>query len=692
MSLALLPIALAFVSWQGPASAGGPGATERVVVATVQDIVLDGRVDEAGWRRSPGSALAMSPGSRFHAGTDGRSLYLAILMPAPGPADRLEFVLAPPPGDLRVRLTTEPSGRRSATVDRGANGRPSAERLWQNRSVAAVEPRFDRLWSGHWDLAVARDDTTWSVELRVPFASLDLTALSGDWDVTIRRRTGTPARWVRQTVVIGGIRPEPDGPIAVTPQGVGTIRQQRSGIIATTRFQDFGVQARLSPARALTADLAINPDFTAAEPDEQRVNLTRFRLYAPERRQWFGPIDRTFRLGLEEEVELFATRRIGFDSLGREAPIVAAGRVAASFAGIDVGILQVLSDENRNQRGQSITAARVATRLGRLRLGGLAVRRAARTLASDRNLAFGGDGRLTLGHGWSVGGWAARTDSPRLRGGDGAFGAAVTRSGSRWHHEIAFAQIGEFFNPEVGFLTRRGVRIYEIESSGLVPIDAGGMTAIRPRLQVRKHDNLAGFNESTSLAAETGLEFGAGLRVTPSVTSRREGLEVPFLVAPGLTLPPGRYSWVETGLGVATDPSRKIAVAVRFDGGGLYHGTQLGGGLTATVRPVPRAGLSLLVDHSTVSLPTGRFERTLTGLRADLAPGAGLSWRSLIQYDNGSRVWSGHVFLGWLDRHGTGLALRFDDAHEADAPWRWVRPQTRIVSLSASKQVRPWSR
>ncbi|MDX2061292.1 MAG: hypothetical protein SFV24_25990, partial [Gemmatimonadales bacterium] len=105
MSLALLPIALAFVSWQGPASAARPAAAERVVVATVQDIVLDGKLDEAGWRRSPGSALAMSPGSRFHAGTDGRSLYLAILMPAPGPADRLEFVLAPPPGDLRVRLT-----------------------------------------------------------------------------------------------------------------------------------------------------------------------------------------------------------------------------------------------------------------------------------------------------------------------------------------------------------------------------------------------------------------------------------------------------------------------------------------------------------------------------------------------------------------------------------------------------------
>src|SRR4029078_5278361 len=150
----------------------------------------------------------------------------------------------------------------------------------------------------------------------------------------------------------------------ITPYVLGGAQRDFAFDRGTRRTNEFGADAKLGVTPSLTLDLAVNTDFAQVEVDEQRTNLTRFPLFFPEKRPFFLENAGTFSAGTPQAVELFFTRRIGIDSIGRPVPIIGGGRMSGRVAGLTVGALQLFTEDvNDGPPTTSYSVARVSREL-----------------------------------------------------------------------------------------------------------------------------------------------------------------------------------------------------------------------------------------------------------------------------------------------------------------------------------------
>jgi hypothetical protein len=430
------------------------------------------------------------------------------------------------------------------------------------------------------------------------------------------------------------------------------------------------------------------PDFREVEFDEQRINLTRFPLYFPDKRSLFRETSVLFGAPLPEEIELFHTRRIGFDSIGRPIPLRAIVRLEAVIFNTPIVGFHALTDAVPGaQVANSYSAVRVQRRIGPLTLAGLAVQRTSRDSVGDFNRTLSGDGLLRMGRGWIGEGWGAATETPRFRGGGGAFGGAIRREGYRTNIRLGFAQVGELFNPEVGYVERRGFR--RIDGAVAFRFDRPPGSLIRavlPSLSYRGHFTLDGFHESGKLIA--GLEFrlpgGAGIR--PALEASREGLLFPFAITPTITLPRGQYTWTQGTLEYRSDDAKAVSVSTRLELGGRYNGRSLGGAAVISTRFIDQLGLSVLAEYHDLRLTEGNFTRSRVGVRVDGVVFNRIDLRVLGQFDNQSSNLGLNASATVRTGFGTTVNLVFNEAKVADGLFEWRRSKNRSISLKIAQR------
>jgi hypothetical protein len=184
----------------------------------------------------------------------------------------------------------------------------------------------------------------------------------------------------------------------------------------------------------------------------------------------------------------------------------------------------------------------------------------------------------------------------------------------------------------------------------------------------------------------TEFELADGGRFGPELNVYHEGLQSPFTIANGVTLPADSYDWWSVGLDLATDPSVPLSLSARGDFGPFYNGTRSGGSMTLTARRGASFTSSLLVDYNDVYLDQGHFVRYLTGVRLGYFFTPRVFAQSLVQFNNQARVWSANARFGWLNTAGTGLFIVINDGEEANGFFQWTRPQARSVIVKYTRQ------
>ena len=239
------------------------------------------------------------------------------------------------------------------------------------------------------------------------------------------------------------------------------------------RSGDVGIDAKWAVKANLTLDVTVNTDFAQVEADEQQVNLTRFPLFFPEKRPFFLENAQTFQLGQPQNIDLFFPRRIGLSSAGDPIDIVAGARLSGKIGtGYNVGILNMQTSEAVNAKnGQTIAPSnnfsvfRVQRELGRSTFGGMFVNRqgvGSLAAAQDFNRAYGLDLGWQATRNGKLFAFIARTDSTDAKGkSDYAGRLYYSYANPLWNGAVGYAQVGDRFNPEVGFLPRRGYRLLE---------------------------------------------------------------------------------------------------------------------------------------------------------------------------------------------------------------------------------------
>jgi len=710
---------------------GGRIARSAALTGT---IAVDGKLDEPGWKlatpiaefvqRDPREGAPSTERTEVRFLTDGEALYIGAWLFDREPGgivrgERLRDVTLTNSDYFAVILDTyldRQNGFVFATTPAGVeyDGQVVREgegggvfQQGQTRAQAGSAGGFNLNWDATWKVATSVDSLGWYAEFRIPFSTLPYGGSRVQrWGLNLARsirRRNEEAFWapiprqfslyrLSRAGVLDGLQVPSQRVATVTPYVLGSAsRTYAPGPPDTDYPTEVGADAKLGLTPSLTLDLTYNTDFAQVEVDEQRTNLTRFPLFFPEKRPFFLENAGMFSAGTPQAVELFFSRRVGIDTLGHPVPIVGGGRLTGRVAGLTVGLLQIFTERiTGTQPANSYSVGRAAREFGRRsRVGVIGVQRIATTDGGDHNRTYGADGRLGLSDRFTVDWWAAHTETPNRSGRDVGFSARLGYQTKQWDNSLRFSQVGEAFNPEVGFVNRVGYRYYEGSLFRTVPVHGSKLLRYwMPHFNYRGYYGFDGELQTDQVHIDLGeMMFQNGGRFGPELNVFGEDLIVPFRIADTVLVPVGHYRWVNLGWDIQTNPSAPVSMVMRLDFGELYNGRRNGGSGALTVREGSALTTSLLVDYQNVHLDQGDFRRTLVGFRLGYYFTPRIFLQSLLQYNNQADVFSANVRFAWLNTAGTGLFVVLNDAEQSTGLLSGMRPQARSFVVKFTKQL-----
>ena len=695
---------------------------------------IDGRLDDEAWRdaapftgfvqRELNEGAAVSERTEVRIVTDGEALFVGAWL-----FDREPAGIVPGEKIRDVTLTNSDyfgfildtyldrqNGFIFATTPAGVeyDGQVAKEgegggifQQGQTRAQAGSMGGFNLNWDGSWTVATSRDSLGWYAEFRVPFSTLRYGggALQ-TWGLnlvrSIRRRNEesfwsfVPRQFSLMRLSRAGTLQNIQVPVrriaTVTPYVLASSARDFATQPRMDQNQEFGADLKYGLTPSLTLDLTYNTDFAQVEVDEQRTNLTRFPLFFPEKRPFFLENAGVFSAGTPQAVELFFSRRIGIDPLGAPVPILGGGRVTGRVAGLTVGALQIFTEDVASvQPANSYTVARLTKELSaRSRVGVIGVQRMSTDSTRDVNRTYGVDGRIGMGDAWTIDWWGARTQTTGVSGDENAFSVRAGYQTSDWNNSIRYVQVGEEFDPQVGFLNRSGgYEFYDINFMRIVrKPEWKWFKEWNPHVNYRGYYKHDGYWQSGQVHLDfTEITFASGGRFGPELNVYHEGLQEPFEISPGVTLPVGAYDWLGIGLDWSTNPSAPLSLVLRGDFGPFYNGNRNGGTATITYRRGASLTSSLLLDYNDVHLDQGDFVRRLMGVRVGYFFTPKIFLQSLVQYSNQASLWAANVRFGWLNTAGTGLFVVYNEGQVADGFFDWRRPSSRSFVVKYTRQL-----
>ncbi len=567
---------------------------------------------------------------------------------------------------------------------------------------------FNLSWDTTWSVKAAISDVGWSAEMRIPFRSLRFNA--GDepvWGINFQRNIGRNnevAYWaalsrqenlyrVSQAGALRGLNLPVQRNLKVAPYVIGQVR--RGGELPQSEYGDeFGVDIKYSLTPSLTLDLTYNTDFAQVEVDDLQVNLDRFSLFFPEKRPFFLENADLFAVGSAQEVELFFSRRIGVTASGAPQPIRGGARVSGKAGDSNnLGLLHIRTESVDGAAGANdYTVARINRELpNRSAVGAIYVERKSddsfTTAAStDYNRSYAMDGRWGIGRDGLITGYAAKSDTPGRRGADHAFSLAGQYHSAQWLNSIGFTQVGEDFNPEVGFLRRRDYQKGEfVLLRRYRPDDLGGLHELRPHVTYRGFWGNDGFYETGRLHIDNHFEWPSGLQLETGMNLVHEGVRNPFQIISGVFVPAGNYAEREAQLVFKTNQNAPLSLDVTSYIGGFFDGDRFSLAPTMRYRLGDAFSAELTWNYNRIDLPVedGRFDVNVARLRLSYSFTPKILLQALVQHDDRTDMIATNLRFSWLQTANSGLFLVYNEVD--DETIRGPAEKRREITLKYSR-------
>ncbi|HJU75318.1 MAG TPA: DUF5916 domain-containing protein, partial [Gemmatimonadaceae bacterium] len=436
----------------------------------------------------------------------------------------------------------------------------------------------------------------------------------------------------------------------------------------------------------LTADVTVNTDFAQVEIDEQQVNLTRFSLFFPEKRDFFlegrGVFDFArggvgaggFNAGATDTPFLFYSRRIGLNA-GRVVPIDAGGRVTGKVGPYALGILNIQTgDEPVSQtEPTNFTVLRVKRDvLRRSAIGLMATNRSVSALGTGSNQSYGVDGSFGLTRDLSLGAYWARTATTELEGDDQSYEARFDYNADRYGARLEHLSVGANFNPEVGFVRRTDFNrsFAELRFSPR-PARVRSVRKFTWSGSAEYIETGAGAVDARVWQGQFGTEFESSDQLSIDFAQTYENLRTPFTPA-GSPVPiaPGGYSFNNVSASYQFGAQRRISGGIAIRVGEYYNGTirslTLGPGGNSPGRVSVHRQLSVEPTFSItrIELPDAAFTTRLARARVDYAFTPLMFASGLLQYSSADRAFSTNLRFRWEYAPGSELFLVYTDERD----------------------------
>ncbi len=593
------------------------------------------------------------------------------------------------------------------------------KRVSTSFGINAIGGRFDGQttggqytgdWNPIWNFATGRFSGGWAVEAAIPFKSLRYRLGRAQiWGFNIRRTN----RWKNEisyviripnavgnralqepsfgATLVGIQAPAGSKNLEIKPYATANTTTDLNATprVSNKLGRDWGADVKYGLTQNMTADFTYKTDFAQVEADEQQVNLTRFSLFFPEKRDFFLENQGLFGFGgallnaAGDTPLLFHSRQIGLLSTSQGArvvPIQGGGRLTGRMGRFSVGVLDIQSDLEpvSASRATNFSTLRIKRDiLRRSSVGALYTRRSIAQNGTGTNEAYGLDGTFGFFNNLSIRTYWAQTrasTSPvadaTAANDDTSYRAQLDYPGDRYGLQLEHLMVGDAFNPEMGFVRRRDMRkSYVLARFSPRPKSIKSIRRFSWTNQGTYVENLQGRPETRIADTEFAVEFQNSDRLSAGYTNEYELLPRPFRVAPTVTLPVGSYEYDSARVGYNFGQQRKLSGSVLAEYGSFYDGHRAAlsvsrGRLSITPRVAVEPGLTvnaltLVEGSSTSALATSRVTYTATPF---------MFVSALMQYNTATHTVSTNARLRWEYKPGSELFVVYNDERDTLVP------------------------
>ena len=568
-----------------------------------------------------------------------------------------------------------------------------------------VNNQYSSDWNPVWETRTARFEGGWAVETAIPFKSLRYrTGTAQVWGFNAMRvkrakneiSTLTrvpPARGQSgfqypqfAATLVGIVAPPSGANLDVKPYAISSLTTDRVGTNRRSNDPEGegGLDLKYAVTQGLVADLTVNTDFAQVEADEQQINLTRFNLFFPEKRDFFLENQGTFSFGgvainsaggnfgggfigsNNAAPIMFYSRRIGLHG-DQQVPLNLGGRLTGRAGKFSVGVLNIQTGDKEEELGAPATNFSVIRLkrdiLRRSSVGLLFTNRSVSTIGTGANRAYGIDGTFAFFENLQINTYWAGTDTEAQRGGDRAsYRGQVDYSGDRYTVQVERLKIGDNFNPEMGFLRRDDMRRdYARVKFSPRPRHKSAIRKYVYDSSIEYIEDGAGRLESRERAAEFALEFQSADRLSINYTNSFEFLPLPSPIG-SVMLPIGEYHFDTLRVGYNIGQQRPVAANLTAELGTFYNGRKTSFSASRGRVPITnQLSVEPTYSFNQVTLDQGEFVTHLVGSRVTYSMTPLMFVSALMQYHSGIDAVSTNARFRWEYRPGSELFIVYNE-------------------------------
>ena len=554
------------------------------------------------------------------------------------------------------------------------------------RRVSSTNANVNLDWDGVWDVSAQRTNQGWVAEMAIPMVTMRFPDADRQiWGVNFMRnirRKNEQVFWapiekgygltrVSQAGTMTGLAGIDRGlDLRVTPYVLTGGRQDRAVTagLAGSGFNDVGLDVKYGVASGLNLDVTLNTDFAQVEVDEQQVNLTRFPLFFPEKRDFFLENAGMFSVksqGISRLADLFFTRRIGLAG-GQPIPIIAGTRLTGKVDRHNIAVMNIQTQEVGSRPGENFFVARYSRDIfARSKVGGMIINK--EQVGDARyNRTFAVDASLTPHPFFTLTGFVAKTESPHLANEDlmGHLMLSWLSPAARIYSE--YTDIQDNFNAEVGFLPRIGIRRSKLHAQWNPRPGTWGIRSMDPMMNIEYTTDQNNRLLSRRIHHMIGFQFEDGSRITLITNKEFEQLDVPFQITDDVTIPLGTYRFWSPSARYSSDPSRRLSLSASYAPQGFFGGTRTDWSTSVNLRATSRIAAQGSFRRSDVDLPDGAFVADLASVQFDLALSPEMTLRTLTQYNSTTDSISTSVRFNWIYSPGSDIYVAYDELRQDD--------------------------
>jgi hypothetical protein len=676
-------------------------------------IQLDGRLDEASWglapvadnfvQNDPNEGSPATYDTEVRLIYDERALYIGVFAKDPEPAAIIV-------NELRKDFNTGSADGFQVVIDTFKDGRngyqfainPAGAKWDSQMSNEGREQNSN--WDGIWDVATRIGEDGWYAEIEIPFKTLKFgPEAMQTWGINFQRRLRrknensywSPLRRIHSLSRVSmagtyeglqGLRSGNN--VRVKPYALANFNQLPN--VDLDRDYDAGFDVKYGVTTGLTWDFTVNTDFSQVEADEQQVNLTRFSLFFPEKRDFFLENSGVFQFGsgntggggggggggrqnASQDMIFFFSRQIGLSPQGDAIPLLAGSRITGRVGEWSIGALNIQQREQNDVPTTNFTALRLRRDiLANSDIGVMFLNKDPK--GADHNRGFGADANFRFLTDLTLNMAVAKSDSPVARipgeGDDWYSKSSIGWRNNKWEARGMYQTIGGRFNDEMGFVPRTGVDNSEFYLG----------RRFRPRRFQRwvresfphiQFENFTRRNggglESRYMDWHWPVTFQNSTFVEIGTNPNVEVIDERFTINSrrGIYVDPGRYEFKEHFILANTNSAARFSMNLRAGTGEFYDGYRRNYTIGGTLRMNQHFNVSLSDQINDIELTSGSYTTHLLTGRVNVYFTTKMFVNALVQYNTDTNQWSSNVRLDIIHRPLSDIYLVYNERHDS---------------------------